>query len=488
MEQKLREAASSLPEAELSFDNVHSEAPKTTVPWRKLSLIAACFVLVTCLGFGIYGCAAEIKEYNEAVAFFDENQLSTEGLSRSDIKAVYRDITTQSFTYSKTAEVIQNSLTIEQVGGYQIDQESVTPEILEELWINANGQFAPQQNSYQYHWDFAEKTHGEFKYDAVVQTRMEKYEGETLVWSTAVKDFRIDGYKVVSDGLIIYGEVDDSFGNQRDYPKLGKIDSDGNLLWVETLSNGFENEYISAVVENADGTYAVFSRGDFRYLCCGQYTPEGKQTSFQKTDIGKYGILAAARLGEDYIVLLFNYDTNEHAKILKVDREGNATESFSYSSDDAYYYIRDMIEFDGKIYLSAYCVPVLENEEDNAGGRYEIAAIMNYLFDNHIWEISSEELTPLVRANYTAMLLVCDAEGGKPREFYSVEGCQGGSLSINEAGELLWDVESFVTTEYSPTTSAFSLRGTCSIFLYTFNDRGELVAQEQTDRVAYYWQ
>ena len=29
--------------------------------------------------------------------------------------------------------------------------------------------------------DFAEKTHGEFKYDAVVQTRMEKYEGETLV-------------------------------------------------------------------------------------------------------------------------------------------------------------------------------------------------------------------------------------------------------------------------------------------------------------------
>ena len=61
--------------------------------------------------------------------FFDENGLSTEGLSREDVKAVYRDITTQCFTYDKTAEVIRRS-----VPGVEISQREPTPEELEELW------------------------------------------------------------------------------------------------------------------------------------------------------------------------------------------------------------------------------------------------------------------------------------------------------------------------------------------------------------------
>ena len=59
-----------------------------------------------------------------------------------------------------------------------------------------------------------------------------------------------------------------------------------------------------------------------------------------------------------------------------------------------------MIEFNGNVYLSAYAVPKLADEEQSAGGRYEIAAVLNYLFDNGIWDISSEELTPMVRENY----------------------------------------------------------------------------------------
>ncbi len=46
-------------------------------------------------------------------------------------------------------------------------------------------------------------------------------------------------------------------------------------------------------------------------------------------------------------------------------------------------------------------------------------------------EISSEELTPLVRDNYTAVLLVCDPEGGAPETFYSVQGSLGGKLRVN---------------------------------------------------------
>ena len=38
-----------------------------------------------------------------------------------------------------------------------------------------------------------------------------------------------------------------------------------------------------------------------------------------------------------------------------------------------------MIEYNGNIYLSAYAVPRLANEDQSAGGRYEIAGVLNYL-------------------------------------------------------------------------------------------------------------
>lgn len=187
-----------------------------------------------------------------------------------------------------------------------------------------------------------------------------------------------------------------------------------------------------------------------------------------------------------YMVQLGSYMTNEHAKIVKVDREGNITESFSYGDEDSYYYITDMIEYNGNIYLSAYAVPRLANEDQSAGGRYEIAGVLNYLFDNNIWEISSDELTPMVRDNYTAMLLVCEPNAGKPQEYYSVNGSLGGKLSVSDTGNLLWDVESITSTFFSPATSSFTIGGTSYVFRYTFDTSGMLISQEKTGEVVNY--
>lgn len=136
--------------------------------------------------------------------------------------------------------------------------------------------------------------------------------------------------------------------------------------------------------------------------------------------------------------------------------------------------------------MSAYAVAKLADEDQSAGGRYEIAAVLNYLFSNGIWEISSEELTPMVRDNYTALLLVCDPIVGTPQEFYSVKGSLGGELSVSETGELLWDVESITTTFFSPVTSSFTIGGTCCVYQYTFDDSGLLIRQEKTGEFASY--
>ena len=487
MERKLYDAAAKLPETSLDFETIQS-APKSKPRksmWRAVSAVAACFILLISAGF----ITVEAKEYNAAILFFNEYGLPTDGLSRGEIKAVYRDITTKSFTYAKTAEVIASSLTTEQIAGHEILQDNPSPQELENLWNNKNfngGFLNSDQQGIHYQYRSEYKEDEKLGFEVHDKSFLEKYDGENLLWSVSVSDFWINGCSVVSDGVIAYGETPTWSSGQFTYAWMMKIDSDGNFLWKQMLNNGFEDEYIAEILENADGSYAVISRGDLKYFCLSQYTADGKETSFHRTEVGNYGIWNATRFGNGYIVQLGSYMTNEYSKIIKVDPAGNITESFSYGGEDVYYYVTDMIEHHGNIYLSAYSVPKLADEEQSAGGRYEIAAVLNYLFDNEIWEISSEELTPMVRDNYTALLLVCDPNAGTPQEFYSVKGSLGGKLSLGESEMLLWDVESITTTFFSPATSAFTIGGTSYVFRYAFDSSGILISQEKTGEIVYF--
>lgn len=99
---------------------------------RKFTAIAACIAVLLCAGAGVYGYT-DAKAYDLAVSFFSEYKLSMEGLTRSEIKNVYQDILTGSFTYEKTAEVIVNSMTEDQMnelGGL----ENSTPNEVAQLW------------------------------------------------------------------------------------------------------------------------------------------------------------------------------------------------------------------------------------------------------------------------------------------------------------------------------------------------------------------
>lgn len=463
---------------------------KSKIPvYLKWGTMVACIALLLGVCIGSFAFVAEAKEYKAAVQFFNDYNMSTEALTRSEIKAVYRDITTKSFNYSKTADVIKNSIYTDNIGGYEIMQNNPTPQDVENLWNYKNytgGFTGAVQKGVHYKYRSEYKIDEKLGFEIHDKSYIEKYDGESLMWSVSVSEFWINGYSIVSDGVIVYGETDTWSSVQISHAWMAKIDSDGNIVWKHMLDNGFDDEYIAAVLENEDGSYAVFSRGDHKYFCLNQYTHVGEKEHFKKTEVGNYGIWNAARLGDSYIVQLGSYMTNEHARIVKVDCEGNITESFSYGDENSYYYITDMIEFGENIYLSAYVVPKLENEDQNAGGRYEIAAILNYIFENNLWKISDEELTPMVRDNYTAMLLVCEINAGLPREFYSVNGSLGGKLSVSDTGNLLWQVESIATTFFSPATSSFTIGGTSYVYRYAFDDSGTLISQEKTGEIAAY--
>ena len=119
------------------------------------------------------------------------------------------------------------------------------------------------------------------------------------------------------------------------------------------------------------------------------------------------------------------------------------------------------------------------------GGRHEIANVLKTIFDGK-WDITDEELTPLLLENYTAVLLVCDPEGGEPETFCTVKGALGGSLTVNEAGLLTWDAESFVSSFFSPATSSFSIGADCRVLRCTFDGEGNLIGQEDTGETVPY--
>ena len=449
---------------------------------KRYGAIAACLVLLISVGFGTYAYAAEAKEYNDAVLFFNSNGLPLEGLTRKEIKLVYRDITTETFSYTKTGWVIVNSLTSEQIAGYEIPQDDPTSEDIRNLWNYKNYfAFIPNEKEagVRYEYRDEEKMDDELGFDVHDRSYIEKYKDDKLVWSVSFTEFQIFGYNIVSDGVIVYGNTDRWSSTQDTFAWIAKVDVNGNVVWKQKVSDEFHIEYVRGILENADGGYSVFTQGDFKYLCLNRYEAEGKKIFHNKTDVSGYGIANITRFGDGYLVQLENYKTNEHTKIVKLDEKGNIERKFSYSSKDVNYHINDMIEFNGKMYLSAHAVP--KSEYDIGFSRRDISNVLDYLDKNDIWKISSEELTPLVRDNYTAVLLVCDPNVGTPQEFYSVKGSLGGKLALSESGELLWNVESIADTYYSPYTSSFTIGGTCYVYRYTFDGNGKLTEQKKLD-------
>lgn len=464
-----------------------------TVYRRKLRfkpMVAACAALVLLIsGFSTYAIAAEVKEFNKAVIFFSQYDLSTDGLSRGEIKKVYRDITTGSFSYSKTAEVIENSVSKSAVGGYEIFQDTPTPEDLESLWNykNNNGRYRIQGSgrhadsvSYKFYSEAEFNDHLGFTvHDKSI---VEKYIDNSLVWSAEFSDFWIEDYVLYDEKMIVFGQSPTYSSTQNTYAWMALINHDGTIMWEAKFENGFKTEYIGSIIPTKENII-VFSRGDLKYLCLSEYDHNGNAIAFHKAEVGNYGIWNAAKLGDGYIVQLGNYTVEKSAWIVKVGRDGTIMDSFAYDSDDGYYFVTDMIEFNGCIYLSTYFVPVLENKDDNSGGRYDIAAVLNYIFDNKLFNISNEELTMLVRENFTAMLLICNPVSGIPQEFYSVKGSLGGKLALSDSGNLLWNVESITDTFFSPLTSAFTIGGASYVYRYTFDENGTILTQEKTGEI-----
>ncbi len=449
---------------------------------RKRNIIILAVVVSAVLV--LVGCAAEVKEYREAVAFFEEYSLSVGDLSRSEIKKVYRDIKTEKFVFEKTAEVLLRT-----VDGYDLNGNEPTPEELKAVWDNLG---APEDDIYTWYY-----IDNEIVVDGITQSgemMFEKRIDGEAVWSTRIdlRDSFVEGYSIISDTYIAVYGVD---GRNIDGRKsAGFIDflneNNGERLWRYVFDD-YKFFSIAEILQSGD-EIVIFGRGDLESFVFTRMDISGAVTYQKITEIGNMGIWDVATFGDGYLVQLGGYQQSE--KLVKVSSKGEISESFSYSSEDTAYFIKDMMEYGGMIYLSTYAVP--KNGRDIQTSHDEIGAVLEKIWNVSPGEADSgemsnygifmnvENLTENLRNNYTAVLLVCDTETGIPGEFYSVKGSVCGELSLNENGEMLWETEYISDSYYSPTTSSFSIGGACYVYRHTFDRDGELVSSEKTGEVS----
>ncbi len=333
-----------------------------------------------------------------------------------------------------------------------------------------------------YRTEYLEKTDPALGFSVFDRSILTCYADGVPRWSAEFTDFCVEGSAALSGGTAVWGQNYGWSSEQSRYGWLARVDGEGKILWERRFDHGFRWESVTAVLDVGDGTWAVVSRGDFRYLCLSRYDTDGNELLFSKTEVGNLGVRDAIRMGDGCLVRLDHAQEQVTAMLYRLGFDGTVLDRLVYDGGDSDYYLTGMAQSGGLLFLSAYVVP----KQTDEGGRYEIGNILKEALSRESFNYPEEELTSAVRENYTAVLLLCGAESGLPTAFYAVPGALGGKLSVNDAGETEWEVQSVVTTFFSPMTSSFTVGGTCEVFRCTLDAAGGLLRWEDTGETAPY--
>lgn len=498
LEAKIREKTLS----GLGLGKTREASPRPRLRKKTVLFLAACIAVLAALGVGTYAFAAEAKEYNTAKEFFMENGLSADGLTRTQIKAVYRDITTESFTYGKTAEVIAHGLYTSSIPGYELSFDLRSREEVEAAWQELrnnwlqsgstglwSGEELASKSGYYSEMVFSDD--GKLN---VLATVIERKDGDKTLWSTRVDGLSSYRLKAVTGGVIAYGSVSDVSGK----PLIVKVSENGTVLWRREAYNDCGWFDIRAVAELKNGDLAavglqVITPGEdpVRDLCYARYSAEGELLQMNTRRIGGEDPRLAVPFGDGCLVALYG------GKILNISEDGSFSESAAYSEEDREYSVVSMTEYDGSLYLSCYSYP--KPTEEYGWPYYELTGVRFNAtfeeifdwFDTHTGEETANGYSDAVfmeslRENYKAILLKIDPDSPEPEVFYSVDGAFGSRLDCGAEGDLIWHVENISSAGFLMLNS-HSYEILCSVTRCRFDRSGALTATEDTGEISKIW-
>ena len=395
-------------------------------------LAAALSIILLISVLSVCAVAAEQTEYRAALAFFEQHKLSADGLSRRDIRLVYRDIQSGDFRYDKTAEVIAST-----VGGYEITTDELTSEILQSLWdkklaederraqnardgFTVEGEISPTGVSYVYR--------NQSRYvESVMQAQaiLECYHDGKLAWSRTYDG--VSATYVSHYGNRIALLCRDVYHDKEMQQVILFLNKDGDELWRRSIG-----DELTIVFCTEDGVTVMTS--DTASLSITRYDFEGDLVHSIKKGFADMGLVIVEQIvdddGEDAIRIVHsNYIPEgtvrfDNGYILHLQEQYTKTEllirindecellgEYRFKADGETYRFSGIATLGDTLYLSGYAV-----SEANVDAYRELSELKEQLLGG--LDLDDHELTERVRANYTAVLLKCDATTGKTESFY----------------------------------------------------------------------
>ena len=435
-----------------------------------------------------------------------EQALSDAGLTKNEIKEVYRDFYSQSFTNDLTTDVLLNSRP-DVIRGYEIsgdasEWDATLPETsisdyktplyyeYEVLYTPIEDTLNPQTQTYKERFD---------------KSIFTKYRNGEKVWEVSFTDFSINGYygdpESETEPILVYGTVPYTADIDDSVATLLALDADGNLLWKVIQNNATGYDRIDKILSHPDGSHTAFGRCGYtgdnfdNALTVNKYDKNGTQLFANTIDIRDHVIQNVALTGSGYLVHLSSYVTIEYSRILMLDSEGNLLRDFRYESEENDFFISDLCEYNGTVYISGYSTPKAPEEYRNYMMRDLYAIVDNiHSFDNRDKYVNNsftkEELLSMFRDQFTAVLLVCGPDAGTPQEFYSVAGSLGDEVYVT-GDSVCWFTNDIIDSSYSATVEVDSMGWVtttnpkyavlCRFYANIFNADGTFKEQKKLD-------
>lgn len=269
------------------------------------------------------------------------------------------------------------------------------------------------------------------------------------------------------------------------------IDPNGIILFRQNVTRGANLKTIHTAALTDDSVLVVtrIANNENR-LGFYKFDYTGKRLTYTDSHVEhtKFGSITA--ISDGYLVTAvdtrrLSNNRGNTATILRLDTDGNLLTVMEYTSKEFKYDIRDVMEYEGKIYLSVNQSPASQSFFGSSDSVYQ--TVLEQMED---FSPGADLSTPtaLIRDYYDAALLVCNADTLEIEGFYTVEGALGNQLRISKKGKLEWDVERISTIYLSMATSSFTFAGLCDQYLYTFDAAGVLMDFTDTGNIVIFRQ
>ena len=278
-------------------------------------------------------------------------------------------------------------------------------------------------------------------------------------------DMEIDGTLQWGEDTAIYGHLRQDLGdNCPQATRIALTAKDGSPLWDVTCSNGTTGYEEAVYAAEKDDRLTVISREDnydrsdydpvqtSMYLITMIYDKNGQEIFRNRSSIGDWGVWGGAPINGGHILHCEGILNTADVRFLqKLDDSGDPCGAFTYLSGKNTLYYSDMKEVNKKLYISGYYVPT----PAESYGRPEIDGVLAAYEHTSGTDLTDhgpdEQLTRMVRDNYTAFLIQCDPADGDIDAMYTVDGALGAELDGSGDG-ITWNIEEVAGTYYSPAT------------------------------------